>query len=139
MGLVIGKWQFADRDAVPSTEALATALAEATKLHVTHQLDDGAGHERIEIPLLGESLFDIERAEGEMTFYSHIPAHPYLWENLDRVLVALGAQRRPDATRWRPDARFRQVRRASDELSAPQRWLLRLPTVGASRLLDRFV
>lgn len=139
MGLVVGKWQFENRDRVPSTEALATALAEATKLHVTHQLEHDARHERIEIPLLGESLFDIERAEGEMTFYSHIHAHPYLWENLDRVLVALGGQRRPDATCWRPDERFRQVRRPWDELSARQRWLLRLPTVGASRFLDRFV
>lgn len=138
MGLVVGKWQFENREQVPSAEALANALAEATKLHVTHQLEHGA-RERIEIPLLRESLFDIERAEGEMTFYSHIPAHPYLWENLDRVLVALGGQRRLDATCWRPDDRFRQVRRPWDELSARQRWLLRLPTFGASRFLDRLV
>jgi len=139
MGLVVGRWQFENREQVPSTEALATALAAATRLHVTFQLEHDARHDRIEIPLLGESLFDIESAEGEMTFYSHIPAHPYLWENLDRVLVALGGQRRSDATCWRPDDRFRQVRRPWDELSAPQRWLLRFPTVGASRLLDRFV
>lgn len=139
MGLVVGKWQFESRAQVPSTEAIATALAEATKLQVTHQLEDGAHHERIEIPILGESLFDIERAEGEMTFYSHVPAHPYLWENLDRVLVALGGERRSDATCWRPDDRFRQVRRPWDELSAAQKWLLRFPTIGASRLLDRFV
>jgi hypothetical protein len=89
MGLVVGRWQFENRDGVPSTEALATALAAATKLQVTHQLED-TQHERIDIPLLGESLFDIERAEGEMTLYSYVPAHPYLWENLDRVLVELG-------------------------------------------------
>lgn len=139
MGLVVGKWQFENRDGVPSTEALAAALAAATKLQVTHNLEGGARHERIDIPLLGESLFDIERAEGDMTLYGYVPAHPYLWENLDRVLVALGGQRRSDATCWRPDDRFRHVRRSWDELSGSQRWLLRLPTIGPSRLLDRFV
>ena len=138
MGLVIGKWQFENRGRVPSTEALASALADATKLQVAHQLEGGTRHERIDVPILGASLFDIERAEGELTFHSYIPAHPYLWENLDRVLVALGGQRRSDETCWRPDDRFRHLRMPWDELSAKQKWLLRLPAIGASRLLDRF-
>ena len=106
---------------------------------MTHQVDDGAPCTHIEIPILGESLFDIERAGREVTFYGHVPAHPYLWENLDRVLVTLGGQRLSDETCWRPDDRFRHVRKPWDELSAPQKWLLRFRTIGASRLLDRFV
>lgn len=139
MGLVVGKWRFESSDRIPSTEALATALANATRLQVTHQVDDGEQHTRIDIPILGEALFDIERAGAEVTFYSHIPAHPYLWENLDRVLVALGGQRLSDETCWHPDERFRHVRKPWDELGAAQKWLLRFPTIGASRLLDRFV
>ena len=139
MGLVVGKWLFENSDRVPPTEALAAALANATGLQVTHQVDGGEPHARIEVPLLGEALFDIERAGDEITFYSHIPAHPCLWENLDRVLSALGGRRVPDATCWRPDGRFRHVRKAWGELSAAQQWLLRFPTVGATRFLDRFV
>jgi hypothetical protein len=89
--------------------------------------------------MLGESLFDIEWVGGEVTFYSAVPAHPYLWENLDRVLVALGGRQMSDETYWRPDARFRRLRKPWDELSGLQKWLLRFPTIGVSRLLDRFV
>jgi hypothetical protein len=139
VGLVIGKWRFADANQVPSAEIIASQLASATGLQAIHSTDRTTRNSRIDIPVLTESVFDIEQAGTDVVVFGYIPAHPYLWENLDHVLEKLGGTRTSEETHWRPDDRFRHLRRPWEKLSAQQRFLLRVPTIGAARVFDRFV
>lgn len=139
MGLVLGKWRFADASQLPATQAIANGLTHATGLRVSCSDSGTESDERIDIPFLRESLFDIERIDSAITLCGYIPAHPYLWENLDRVLSELGGKIELAETHWRPNSKYHHLRRPWQALTPRQRFLLRLPTLGASRLFDRFV
>jgi hypothetical protein len=129
---VRGKWAFPEGSAPPSAATVATALAKVTGLRVS--IDDA----RIHVAIIEESLFDIECEVNSLELSSFIPAHPYLWENLDRVLSELGGQIQPDEIYWRPQPQLHHLRRSWHDLTRRQRFLLRLPTLGAWRGLDRF-
>ena len=138
MGLVIGTWLFQTPADLPSSRRVASGLASATGLSFNCTDSEHEADERIVVDRLGEALFDIERQDSILTLCSGMPAHPYLWENLDRVLTQLGGHVAIEANRWRPDPRHYHLRRAWHELTTRQRILLRLPTIGVWRVLDRF-
>jgi hypothetical protein len=138
MGLVGGKWSFARGLGPPSTATIAAALARATGLRVTCRDANKPCDERIDVATIDESLFDIERDADSLLLHSFIPAHPYLWENVDRVLEELGGRVELRDVYWRPQERFTHLRRPWPELSRRQQLLLQLPTIGAWRWLDRF-
>ena len=139
MGLTTGKWRFDERTRVPSVPALAKALAGATGLHVNHTIGDVEHNSRIEVPVIRAFVFDIEPEGSDLGLLGPFTPHPYLWENLDRVLEGFGGRRVLDESNWAPDARFQHLRKPWAQLSARQRLLLRFPTIGPARYFDRFV
>lgn len=136
MGLTVGEWVF-DTAPPPDPATIAAALARGTGLEIRRQ---GEGDEVVLlVPALGERLFDW-RAEGpRISVHGFIPAHPYLWESLDAAMASLGGRIGAAAHLWRPDPAHASLRRPWAELTSAQRALLRVPTVGAWRPLDRLL
>ncbi|HKU42823.1 MAG TPA: hypothetical protein VJR89_31910 [Polyangiales bacterium] len=120
MGVVCGKWSFARGSAPPATPAIAAALARATGLQVSSRGASETADERIHVAELAESLFDIEREANSLQLSSFIPAHPYLWENLDRVLTDLGGRVEVSERFWQPHERLQHLRRSWQRLSPRQ-------------------
>jgi hypothetical protein len=112
------------------------ALRAQTGLAITVR---PAGDACIDVPLLRESLFDWTFEPHAVAVFSFVPAHPYLWENLDAAMLQLGGRNVLQPPHWQPDPRHASLRKPWTELGALQRWTLRLPTVAASRPLDRLL
>lgn len=74
-----------------------------------------------------------------LTLHGYIPAHPYLWENLDRVMTALDGLCGAEPISWQPRAEDAILRRRWNALSRRDRWLLRRASLLASRPWDRFL
>ena len=131
--LVVGSWTFvAGAPGLPEVvDALRTQTGFAIVLSCTGDLA------RVDAPLLRESPFDWTLEPGSIGVFSFAPAHPYLWENLDAAMSTLGGRVVAEAPYWRPNPRNHWLRRRWRELSAAQRWLLRLPKIALSRPLDR--
>lgn len=133
MALILASWRFADEP--PGVAEIARTLSRQTGLESTLI---GTG-QRLRIPTLHEELFDWLREPHRVEVSGFAPAHPYLWENLDASICALGGEREGLAYAWQPATDFRGLRRPWRELGARDRWLLRLPSIGMSRPLDRFI
>jgi hypothetical protein len=133
MGLIAVTWRFADR-APPAIDEAERSLREATGLEIKRSED----HE-LAIPLLGELVLGWEYGPDTLTLLGGIPRHPYLWENLDRVMAALGGIRDERPTGGIANPADATLRTRWDALSPRDRWLLRLPPLLASRPLDRFL
>jgi hypothetical protein len=100
VAIIVGTWHFGGTqsdlpgDESPTAAAAAVRLHAATGLRV-EQREDGT----LRIPKLGrltflaagEELFDWAFNDHTATVHSGIPAHPYLWENLDAVMRTAGA------------------------------------------------
>jgi hypothetical protein len=137
VALVVGDWRFPAGSAPPPLPQLATALADGMGLEV---LVEGGGRDAgLHVPRLGERLFDWHAEPGRLRVHGFAPAHPFLWEHLDAVLGEAGAHPAEGATVWRPDPRHRPLRRAWSSLTRREQWILRLPSVLASRPQDRFL
>jgi hypothetical protein len=135
MGLIYGEWRFPGATP-PAPAAIARALGEATGLDVRLETQGADAAVVIVVPLLGQRLFKW-RIDGDLlAVHGFVPAHPYLWENLDAVLRGLGGVPGPEEHAWRPDARHAGLRRPWQALGAAPRLLLRLPTIGAWRPQD---
>lgn len=133
MGVVCGKWNFADGEP-PGAEVVAEALRAATGLAVN--VDEG----RLRFPELGLEFWGYMVEGGSCEVLSPIPAHPYTWENLDRVMTALGGVRDDDPIMWRPSSQDAALRVRWDELPSRDQRLLKLPPILPSRrLFDRFL
>lgn len=115
MGVVVGDWRFADRRP-PTLSAVASALQAATGLEVS-VTDDG---ELLEIVLLRLRLFDPYVEEHLFSIRSLDP-HPYLWENLDRVMIGFGGVCDAAPRRWRPDPADAALRSRWDALPSGDR------------------
>jgi hypothetical protein len=138
LGLVIGKWCFEPGFPMPKVKAMAYTLSMLMGIDVLC-IDPGDKTQYIDIPMIGQSLCDVEYSESDITIYTHIPAHPYLWENLDCAMSELGGRLVAGETYWQPQQRFHHLRRPWSQLSILQQLLLKIPAIGASRVLDRFV
>lgn len=136
MGLMSGEWAFPSGSA-PTLPLIANGLRAATRLQV---LVDGAGRSsRLILPKLGQSLFDWRITDDCVAAYSFLPAHPYVWENLDAMLTRAGGRISGDQTGWRPLPANAGLRRPWEVLTRRQRLLLRIPTVAALRPLDQLL
>lgn len=136
MGLIVGTWVFPAAGA-PGIAAVAETLARGTGLEVRQE---GAGDDiALVVPALRERLFDWRTDGACITVHGFIPAHPYLWESLDAAMTALGGRIGEEAHLWRPDPAHAALRRPWSELTPAQRALLRVPTIGAWRPLDRLL
>jgi hypothetical protein len=132
MALITASWTFAV--GAPGLDAVADALSRQLGLPVVRA---STADERLEVPMLRESLFDWTFVANSIEVFSFAPVHPFLWENLDEAMQALGGQLAMQAPYWRPDPRYRSLRKAWADLSSRQQLILRLPALGMSRPLDR--
>lgn len=132
MALVVGCWRFDGR--APELRQVAEALGARTGLAVLCPPSD---RPRVELPLLGEALFDWVLEPQRIEVFGYAPAHPYLWENLDATLAALGGRAVAQAPYWRADTRLSALRKPWRELRPLQRLAMRVPAIGMSRPLDR--
>lgn len=133
MGLIAVTWRFTEREP-PTIDEVERSLREATGLQIER------GDEReLMIPLLGELVLGWEYDAGKLRLLGGIPRHPYLWENLDRVMAALGGVREASLTGGIADPADLALRTRWDALSPRDRWLLRLPPLLAARPFDRFL
>jgi hypothetical protein len=164
MGVIVGTWHFdkARGDlpdgALSAIAAMGRRLQTATGLRVELQ----PGGRTLRIPTLREELFswgfydrgvsveDLTAQELEELFdwaagdhaatvHSFIPAHPYLWENLDAVMTAAGGRRANLAVGWQPNPAHARLRTRWDNLSPRDRFLLAMPSLWAARPLDRLL
>lgn len=134
MGLTVGIWRFPDRDP-PGIGEVRQALEAATGLPVELSPDGRV----LDLPSLRQVLLGWEYEADALTLHGYIPAHPYLWENLDRVMTTLGGICSADPISWRPRAGDAFLRRRWDALSRRDHWLLRRGPLLASRPWDRFL
>lgn len=133
MGLIAVTWRFAERSP-PTIDEVEQVLREATGLRIERGDD-----RELSVPLLGELVLGWEYDGNALTLLGGIPRHPYLWENLDRVMIALGGLREESLRGGIPEPGDAALRTSWDALSPRDRWLLRLPPLLASRPLDRFL
>jgi hypothetical protein len=148
VGIVVGTWHFGEtRGDLPGDEASAVAaiavrLQAATGLRV-EQREDGT----LRVPKLGrltflasgEELFGWVFSDQTVTVYAGIPAHPYLWENLDSVMTTAGGRRDTDVCVWQPNPAQARLRRRWDTLSPRDRFLLAMPSLMGTRPFDRLL
>ena len=135
MGVIHGEWVFPNGE-VPSPDAVADALADRTGLVIERMRDDDGSLARVDLPMIKESLFGWDRRSDRLSLHSFIPAHPYLWSQLNSVMTALGGRISDAPHAWRPESRGDGFNRRWSELSKRQQFILRLPTIGAWRPLD---
>ena len=135
MGLVVGDWVFPTGEA-PDLRTIATGLRASTGLVVA---ESTGAPTTLSIPKVRERLFDWRIEHGRVAVHGFGPAHPYIWENLDAVLRAMGGDVSDTLTAWRPNPDLAELRRPWLSLTRRQRTLLKIPTMGALRPLDRFL
>lgn len=116
MRLTVGMWCFPDRDP-PGIGEVRQALEAATGLPAEPSADGKV----LDLPSLREALRGWEYEANALTLHGSIPAHPYLWESLDRVMTALGGLCGADPISWRPRAEGAVLRRRWDALSRRDR------------------
>lgn len=135
MGVIVGEWVFPDRSA-PGLDEIADALRARTGLTVdcTHNSDGQLDY--LDMPLIKESLFEWQRQEDRIQVHSFVPAHPYLWLQLDAVMHGFGGRISDSTIAWRPETPTPALDRPWSELTRRQRFILRLPSVFAARPLD---
>jgi hypothetical protein len=134
VGIIVGTWHFG--------ETQSDLPGAATGLRV-EQREDGT----LRIPKLGrltflvagEELFDWAFNDHTVSVHAGIPAHPYLWENLDAVMRAAGRRRDTDVCVWQPNPAHARLRTRWDTLSPRDRFLLAMPSLWGGRPFDRLL
>jgi hypothetical protein len=134
MGLTFGCWRLTGSGPL-ELAVIERGLRLATGLSVEPP-GRGAG---LRFPLLRQDLFDWGLDDAGVSVFGFAPPHPYVWENLDAVITALGGQPTDDATAWRPSPGHAGLRTRWSALSRRDRWLLALPSILGARPLDRFL
>lgn len=136
MGVVVGEWHFTD-GGPPSFEVVAATLHQATgrEVRLTH---NGL---RLELLPLHVGVFEPHTEDHLFSVRGFAPPHPYLWENLDRVLNGFGGIcQTDDPICWLRNPANAALRTRWENLSARDRYLLSLPPFGAAtRRFDRFL
>jgi hypothetical protein len=135
MGITISTWllpsSFHPRGDRITSAVIAQRLRAVTGLQIETQKDGG-----LRFPDIREKLFDWEIEEHSITVYGYTPAHPYLWENLDAIMVSLGGKRDDVPYKWKPDPAYLRLRTRWNALPALDRLILRMPSLIGTRPLD---
>ena len=135
MGVIHGEWTF-DPSAAPSPESVVKALRDRSGLAISCAYGDDGSLGRVEIPQIRESLFGWTHAPGRLSVRSFIPAHPYLWTQLNAVMTEMGGRISETPYAWKPEPGDSLLDRPWQELSSRQRFVLGMPTIGAWRPFD---
>ena len=101
MGLIRGEWIFTT-STPPGLKEIAEALVARTGLEV--RCDSDADPCWLDIPLLKQRLFDLDHFPDRVVVHSFIPAHPYLWAQLGKVMIGFGATASSDPCAREPDS-----------------------------------
>lgn len=133
MGLIRGEWHFTDTTP-PSLEEIAEALAARTGLEVHWDRDNDPFW--LEVPLLRERLLEPERHPDRILIHSFIPAHPYVWIQLHKVMAGFGATALNDPYYWAPDPATVNLDLPWAELNKWQRFALRGRSIAGWRPFD---
>jgi hypothetical protein len=135
MGIITGTWLFPSyfhpKGEQITSGTIAQRLHEATGLRIELQADGG-----LRFPLLREKLFDWEFGERSITVYGYVPAHPYLWENLDAVMILLGGARDHAIYKWKPNPSHTRLRTRWNTLRPRDRFILMTPSIVGTRPFD---
>jgi hypothetical protein len=135
MGIITNTWvlpsSFPPRDEPLTPAAIAQRLRTATGLEIIIDIHGG-----LRFPAIREKLFDWELGERSITVYGYAPAHPYLWENLDAVMMSLGGERDNAAYRWKPNPAHARLRTRWNALSPHDRVILTIPSIIGMRPFD---
>lgn len=140
MGIIVGSWFHVGTVRPPHGDdqsrlnTIARHLRAATGLQI-EETPAGA----LRFPMLHEELFDWVFGEDAVTVHSFLPAHPYLWENLDAVMTAMGGVRDTETPLWRPNPAHEWLRTRWQALSRRDRRVLSIPSVLAARPFDRLL
>lgn len=134
MSLVVGSWFMRQPESMPLA-VVAERLRAATGLAIDARPAQGA----LRIPTLREELFDWTSADGMVAVHGFMPAHPYLWENLDAVMGAAGGQRSTANHVWRPNPAHARLRAPWSALSSMDRFILSSRSIFGARPLDRLL
>lgn len=135
MGVIHGEWTFDTLDA-PSPENVVEALRDRSGLEISCTYGDDGSLGRVDMPQIRESLFGWTHAPDRLSVRSFIPAHPYLWTQLQAVMTELGGRISETTYAWRPETHDSRLDRPWLELSRRQRFVLAMPTIGAWRPFD---
>jgi hypothetical protein len=69
--------------------------------------------------------------------YGYVPAHPYVWENLDAVMTSFGGERDDDAGhKWQPNPAHARLRTKWSALPPRDRFILAMPSIIGARPFD---
>jgi hypothetical protein len=149
VGVIVGTWYFSETQGdLPGDKSSAIATIGHRLQAVTGlQVERPCGTNTLHIPTLGrltfltagEELFDWVFNDRAVTAHSFIPAHPYLWENLDAVMTAAGGRRNTDACVWQSNPAHARLRTRRDTLSPRDRFLLAMPSLLGARAFDRLL
>ena len=148
MGVISGTWHFDETqgglpgDQLSAVATIGRRLEAATGLRV--ELIRWGVEERLEdhtlrIPALREELLHWVFNDRTITVHGFIPEHPYLWENLDAVMMAAGGRRDTTVLGWRPNPAHARLRVRWDTLPSHDRFLLRMPSLLGMRPFDRLL
>ena len=136
MGLVRGEWTFPKADA-PSVDAVVDALQLRSGVDVSRSREDG--DVCVALPLLKEILFEWQRDPERISVHGPIPPHPYLWTQLNAVMIGFGGRPTRNTLAFLPESPAAELNRPWAELTSMQRFALRLRPVYGWRPIDRLV
>ncbi len=134
MSLVVGSWFMRQPESIRPA-MVAERLRAATGL----EIEARSTEDTLRIPALREELFDWTTAGDAVTVHGFMPAHPYLWENLDAVMGAAGGQRSTAGHVWRPNPAHARLRVHWSTLSPRDRFILSTRSIFGARPLDRLL
>lgn len=134
MGLIVGSW-FVRQPEPIWPAAVAERLRAVTGLEVEAQPAEGT----LRFPALREELFDWTLADGAVTVHGFMPAHPYLWENLDAIMSEANCQRSTASHVWRPNPAHARLRVPWSSLSSKDRFILSTRSIFGARPLDHLL
>ena len=133
MGARTWRWQFRE-GGVPSAETVVEALRRRSGLVVDCTEDDDGTPVRMDFPEIKELLIFLDPEDDGLSLLGPIATHPYLWVQMNKVMAGLGGE--ASGSGWQSKVASPVLERHWSELTRWQRFLLRLPTIGASRPLD---
>lgn len=134
--MLTGTWFFPDRQ-IPDLDAVIAALSARMGLAVECIHDDDGALLRADVPMIKEILFFWDPQPDRIEVHSPVPGHPFLWVHLNAVMEDFGGRISDTASPWRSELDKSALDRPWAELSKRQRFILRLPTIGRWRPLDR--
>ena len=133
MAVIVGQWAF-DSGSVPSLKDIADHLRSTTQLEVREE--NAELGQALVFPKFKYELFRWEFRPGMITVQSLGCPHPYVWENLDQVMIKKGGIVSDAVYCWRPQREHAALRQPWMSLAWCERAILRCPIIGVDRPFD---